>query len=184
MTQQDFQARFDPGLVAVWNSRVSIPGDVWQTIVKNTKKDLSLLGTAMGGFTKSAEMLNLIRLKLAEGCQFRIVLQNPNCDAANIMAIQKKEPINDKIYASIERIRDFITTLENGVKNNFEVRFYSSWMGNSIFRGDDEIMVTNIMPWVIVDTSPTFYFKNVEGSIFQAYSDSFDGIWAHSERAL
>lgn len=182
MSEQTTQYTIDPGLVGMWSRRVEIPHDIWKRTIQDANREVSLMATALGGFSKDAAMLQVAREKLEAGCRFRIVLQSPNCDAAYIMAMQKHDPIDDKIYASLERFNAFRNSLSETARKNFQMRYYSSWMGSSIFRGDDVMLVTPFIPWVIVDTSTTYMIRRVaDSSLFDSYLQGFEGIWKHSE---
>jgi hypothetical protein len=179
MTVQPVSAA-DAGIVAAWGQRVAIPADVWQEVVGEAKTEVDLFGTALGGFTRPA-MLDLARRKLAEGCRFRLLLQSPYCDAAHSMAMQKDEAIDDKILASRSRLREFVAGLSPQERGLFHVRSYPSWMSISVFRGDDDLLVTHFLPWVIVDISPTLRVRNGENGVFRSYAKAIDGMWLHSD---
>jgi hypothetical protein len=173
-------APLEAGIVAAWGQRVAIPSDVWQEVVREAKVRVDLFGTALGGFTRP-EMLELTKRKLAEGCRFRLLLQSPYCDAAHSMAMQKNEAIDDKILASRARLRAFVRELSEPERGLLQVRSYPSWMSISVFRGDDDLLVTHFLPWVIVDTSPTLRVRNEEDGVFQSYAKAIDGMWLHAD---
>lgn len=170
------------GIAGAWASRVTIPPTVWQETIAGANDDVCLLGTALGGYSNDEVMLDLTRDKLAAGCRFRLVLQSPYSDAANVMAMQKNEPIDDKITASLERLAKFRAGLRVDDSARFEVATYPSWMGFAMFRGDNRALVTAILPWVIVDVSPTLDLVKGENGIFDSYVRSFEGIWKHADR--
>lgn len=170
----------EAGIIAAWGQRVTIPGAVWEEMIRQASTSVDLFGTALGGFTQP-KMLSLVKQKLSEGCTFRLLMQSPYCDAAHSMAMQKHEAIDDKILASQERLREFVGTLSANERVNVHVRTYPSWMSISVFRGDDQMLVTHFLPWVIVDTSPTLRIHNVDGGVFESYDRAVDGMWLHSD---
>jgi hypothetical protein len=179
MTVQEFTPS-QAGIVAAWGQRVTIPPDAWQQVIRGAKTRVDLFGTALGGFTRPA-MLELARQKLADGCQFRLLLQSPYSDAAHSMAMQKNEAIDDKILASRVRLREFVQSLTAAERGLLQVRSYPSWMSVMIFRGDDELLVTHFLPWLIVDTSPTLHIRAGDGGVFSSYSTSIQRMWLHAD---
>ena len=78
------------------------------------------------------------------------------------------------------RIRNSLTLFSSLREvENIEIRLHQTVLYNSIYHADDQLLVNQHSYGVLVDDSPIFSLRKVEGDdMFSGYLNSFERIWS------
>ncbi len=71
-----------------------------------------------------------------------------------------------------------------GVAGIDVIHLHRTTLYNSIYRADDDLLVNTHVWGVSAYSAPVTHFRRLEaGSVFDAYVNSFEAVWATSEAA-
>jgi len=139
------------------------------------RRGIDLLGYALLFLPEQHPGLNeLLRAKAREGCRVRIALARPDGSAA---AQRDQEGLGGALDARIRTTVARFMPLQRGA--GVELRLHDTPMYNSIFRFDDDILVTPHLHGVPGHRSPLLHIRRLPGdSLYEAFASNFDAIWS------
>lgn len=160
-----------------WAHRSDSPKDFWWKFFEEAERQIDLLGYAMQFFHEDhRDFVNLLKKKSQEECRIRIVMADPQSDAAK--GRDQEEGLRGGLVA---RIRTSLTYFEPVIgMSNIEIRLQSFPMYNSIFRFDDDMLVTPHLYHEPGRLAPLFHFRLGEREgLFKTYLDSFEKVFTN-----
>lgn len=168
-------------VINVWGHRSDSPKDFWWQFFEGATTNIDILGYAVQFLHEEhANFADLLKMKAESGCQIRIIVADPTCD----MAIQRdrEEELRGGLIA---RIRSSLIYFEPIIAvPNIELRLQEFPMYNSIFRFDDDMLVTPHLYHRPGRLAPLFHFhRKVHNGPFMTYATSFDEVFGASRTA-
>jgi hypothetical protein len=156
--------------------RSDLTPEAWWELFRGATACIDLLGYAVLHLPENHPRLpDLLRGKAADGCAIRVALADPEC--AMVAHRDEEEGLGGTLAA---RIRTSIHYLEplagcDGV----ELRAHATPMYNSIFRFDDEMLVTPHMFGRPGRLAPLFHLRRrKDGGVFDNFATHFEDVWA------
>ncbi|MDQ1292395.1 MAG: hypothetical protein QG608_273 [Actinomycetota bacterium] len=170
-----------PEVLAVHARRVDAPIALWWELFCGARRELDLLCHA-GLFLheQHPDLLDLLRCRAAEGCRVRIALSDPerNGETGALDADHEPSDLAARCRLSLRRFGPLLSI------PGAELRVHHTTLFSGIYRADDEMLV-NVHLWGVPGAgSPLWQLRRLEGArLFDTYRDSFEKVWALSDRS-
>jgi hypothetical protein len=179
-TKNVLKTGHDREIVAVYPYRSACPSSVWAELIKRAKVDLYFAGyTNYFLWLEQPAFLRTLQEKAESGCRVRFLVGDPELDIT-----RQREQAEDVALTVSTRIR---ITLENTMKldgvSGVEACFSDSLdaqthMSLSVFRFDDEVLVTPHLARTVGHDSPLLHLKRMEESgVFDRFVASAEELW-------
>ena len=162
-------------LVRMWARRSDCPPDYWWNLIVDAKEHVDILGYAVLFLTESHLDLTSVLSELMEnGGSVRIVIADPRGQAA--LDRDTEEGLDGLLLA---RIQSSIKYLRPIVEAGASLHFQNAPMYNSVFRFDDDMLVTPHLFGIPGKRAPLFHFRRIgSGGIFDQFVTHFEGLLA------
>lgn len=151
----------------------------WWDLFLRAERQIDLLGYTL--FFLPQQHPNLAQLlteKAKDGCQIRICLGNPN--SPHVRARDQEEHQAITLVARIQSTRDWLEPMLP--LDAVDVRFQDAPLYNSIFRFDDQMLVTPHLFATPGHSAPLLRLRRLGPyGLFSRFAEHFEGIWADSE---
>ena len=166
-------------VVCAWSHRADVPKTRWWALFSQARERIDLLGYAMQFLPEDhARFDRLLLDKARHGCTVRIALAHP--ESRYVLERDAEERLGgtfpDRIRSTLGHFKPLF-----GVAG-IEIRHHQTPMYNSLFRGDDEMLVTPHLFALKGYRAPIFLVRRViDDGIFDNFAEHFDRIWAETE---
>jgi transcriptional regulator with XRE-family HTH domain len=159
---------------AVYPNRQAMPRQAWQSLFRSAKHEIGILARSGLLLAKEPGVLGLLADRARTGARVRICLRSP--DALVLAEHDTREDAGDARAAGIrEALALFGGLRENGA----EIRVHRAVLYNSIYRADNQLLVTQHAYGVSSDREPVLYLRSAAaGDMATTYVDAFERIWA------
>jgi hypothetical protein len=164
-----------PEFVGLYAHRADTPNELWLNLLKAATEHIDLFANASLFLPEdNPEAITTIKKKAAAGVQVRILLGDPNSEAAKLRGYEERlfEGIPGRIQMALAYYRPLLDV--DGV----EFRLHATSLYNSIFRYDNDMLVNQHIYGTYGYIAPTLHLrKQPEGDLFDTYMRSFDRVW-------
>lgn len=160
-------------LVQLWPTRNDVPGDVWQSLIRQTTHNLDILVYAGGFLFESFRLGEVLRTKSDQGMNTRILIGDPTCEAVRLRGIEEGLPaLADRCRSTLEYLS------EAAALPNVAIRTHSTTLYASHFRFDDALLINTHTYAAWAARSPVQHIQRVPGGqLFDYYNDGFTRVW-------
>ncbi|GAA4223605.1 DUF5919 domain-containing protein [Actinomadura meridiana] len=171
-----------PELIALHATRADAPLDMWRALFTQARERIEILVYA-GIFLHEqwpgfAETLGH---KAGAGCRVRILLGDPDAPPVTERGVEEK-------YGHGIETRCRVALMHYGPligMPGVEVRQHATTLCNSIYRGDDQMLVNAHVFGMNAFGAPVWHLRREsDGGVFDRYAESFEAVWALSHRAV
>lgn len=161
-------------VITTWPRRADCPADYWWRLFQTATTNIDVLGYAVLFLTEQhPDLLELLIDRADNGCQIRIVLANPHAPATRER--DQEEGLDGSLIARINASIKYLRPLQN---TSAQLRYQTFPMYNSIFRFDNDMLVTPHLALVPGKLSPMFHFRRVHnGGLFDRFALHFTNIY-------
>ncbi|MGC4957944.1 helix-turn-helix domain-containing protein [Actinomadura citrea] len=171
-----------PELIALHDTRADAPFDLWRTLFTKARERIEILVYA-GVFIHEQwpDFNDLLREKAAAGCCVRILLGDADAPAVSERGDEERygHGIESRCRVAVMHYAPLIGT--PGV----EVHQHTTTLYNSIYRGDDQMLVNTHVFGLNAYAAPVWHLRREpEGGVFDLYAESFEAVWALSRQAV
>jgi len=177
----EFPASEGPGGAEVrpYAGRGLITRDQWNGIIGGATGHLWLYGMAEFGYATDDETPGILKAAAEAGCSVRVLLLDPDCAVAAAVDADEGSPAGTlpaRIRASLARfgaMREACPAIG--------LRLYDAYPTVSIVRGDEAMLVTPYLRYVLGGNSPTFALTaDSAPGLFSRWERHFESMWANS----
>jgi hypothetical protein len=163
-------------LSTVYSHRWAVPRDVWVRLFGSAKCAIDILAYSALFLAEDAGILRILANRGRAGVAVRIALGDP--DGPNIAERGEEEGIGDAMSA---RIRNALTLYRPlCAVENIEIRLHRTVLYNSIYRGDDQLLVNQHTYGIPAAQAPVFWLRDADGGeMTSLYIDSFERVWTN-----
>jgi transcriptional regulator with XRE-family HTH domain len=160
-------------IVRAWARRSDCPPDYWWNLIVGTKHHVDILGYAVLFLTENhLDLTSTLSELMKNGGSVRIVIADPNGQAA--LDRDTEEGLDGLLLA---RIRSSIKYLRPVVDAGASLHFQNAPMYSSVFRFDDDMLMTPHLFGIPGKMAPLFHFRRIgTGGIFDQYATHFEGL--------
>jgi hypothetical protein len=161
-------------IVTVYPHRWAVPRDTWGRLFAEAGDEIGVLVYSAMFLAEDAGIVRLFADKARAGTRVRILLGDP--DAPQVAERGADEGIDDGMAARIRNVLVLYRPLR-GVEG-VEVRLHRTVLYNSIYRGDDQVLVNTHIYGTPATNAPVLHLRRVHGGDMVAtYLDSFERVW-------
>lgn len=165
-------------ILAAYAHRAEVPSHVWHDLFDQAKTQIDLLGYAMLFLPEAnPRLVDQLKEKAAGGSTIRIALADPDSQA--VADRDQEEGLGGAIPARIRTTLHHFTDLEG-----ISIRLHATRMYNSLFRFDEEMLVTPHLYGQPGYASPVLHLRRIgPHGIFDNFAFHFERVWVTSVQA-
>jgi phosphatidylserine/phosphatidylglycerophosphate/cardiolipin synthase-like enzyme len=155
-------------LKAVYPSRQAMPRQAWHSLFRSARQEIAIFARSALFLAKQPGVLDVLGERARAGVRVRICLQNPD---PSLVA----EGENEIKAAEIEEALALFSGLRD---NGAETRLHRTILYNSIYRADNQILVTQHVFGIPAERQPVLYLRaEAAGDMTTTYIDVIERIW-------
>ncbi|MEC3957174.1 XRE family transcriptional regulator [Nocardia sp. CDC153] len=174
--QQTRNARaVSPELIALYDQRADVPASVFVNLLAAACDRIDILVYAAIFLHEAYPRLNdLLAERARAGCAIRIAVGDS--DSANVQQRGSEEKFGHGIESRCRlALMHYRPLLE---VRGIELRTHDTTLYNSIYRGDEDILVNAHVWGVNAYGAPVWHLRRtLDGGLFDTYTNSFDAVW-------
>ena len=161
-------------IVAVYPHRSEVPRDVWEHLFSSAEREIGVLVYAGLFLSEDARVQRTLKDKARSGVQVRILLGDP--DSTVVAERGEDGGVGDAMAAKIRNALALYRPLR--ALEGVEFRFHRTVLYNSIYLGDDQVLVNTHIHGVAAAQAPVWHLhKLAGGELASLYLDSFERVW-------
>jgi hypothetical protein len=162
-------------LVRLYPDRASVPRELWTRLLAGAAGEISVL-VMSGTFYQQTQPRIAAQLAQAAGRGVRVRLCFGDAASGAVAIRDSEEGLGGTLEA---KIRSALTYYRQAAASGvIEVRLHGCTLYASLFRYDDEIMVTAHAFGEPASANPTLHLRRLDGGQVAAhYMDSFERVW-------
>jgi hypothetical protein len=124
---------------------------------------------------QNAGLVNLLKEKADHGGRIRIALADPECEA--IKWRDDEEGLGGTLPGRIRNCLYHFRTIRD--VDGIEIRYHSTILYNSLFRGDNEMFVTPHLYALHGSKAPLLHIRRiVQDGVFTNFAAHFEAVWS------
>lgn len=165
----------DREVVQVFPYRSAAPSSLWRSLITKAQKELTFAGyTNYFLWLEQANLAGALRRKAQAGCRIRFLVGDPDSPVTRAREAEEGVPLtlSTRIAVTIselERLRPV---------GNIEGRFETGHVNLSVFRFDDEMIVTPILARRVGHDSPMLHLRRSQpDGMFDRFVDHVEELW-------
>ena len=161
-------------ILAVYPHRTEVPRDVWGHLFSQAEHEIGVLVYSGLFLSEDAGVQRILNDKAKAGVRVRILLGDP---ASQVVADRgEDEGVGDAQAAKIRNALAMYRPLR--VVESVEFRFHRTVLYNSIYRGDDQVLVNTHIQGLSAPYAPVWHLRKLAGGqLTGMYIDSFERVW-------
>ena len=150
----------------------AMPRQAWQSLFRSARYEIGILARSALFLAREPGVLDVLADRARAGTRARICLRSPDAP----VAADTGDGAGD---AGAAEIREALTLLGVLRENGAEIRLHRAVLYNSIYRADDQLLVTQHAYGIPVEREPVIYLRSAAaGDMATTYIDAFERIWA------
>jgi lambda repressor-like predicted transcriptional regulator len=167
-------------ILAAYAHRADVPSHVWHDLLDQANSQIDLLAYAMLFLPEAnPRLVDRLQEKAAGGCAVRIALADP--DSAAVADRDKEEGLGGALAARIRTTLHHFADLTD--QDGISIRLHATPMYNSIFRFDEEMLVTPHLYAQPGYASPVLHLRRIgPHGLFDNIALHCDRIWTTSRQ--
>jgi transcriptional regulator with XRE-family HTH domain len=161
-------------LLAVYPHRWEVPRDAWERLFAAAGQEIGVLVYSGLFLAEDAGVQKILADKARAGVRVRVLLGDPG--SAAVADRGADEGMDDAMAAKIRNALVLYRRLRGA--QGAEFRFHQTILYNSIYRGDDQLLVNTHIYGVAAAHAPVWHLRRVAGGeIAATYLESFERVW-------
>jgi transcriptional regulator with XRE-family HTH domain len=161
-------------IVAIYPHRSEVPRDVWGHLFSQAQNEIGVLVYSGLFLSEDAGLQRILKERANAGARIRILLGDPQSRA--VAERGEDEGIGDGMASKIRNVLALYRPLRT--VEGVEFRFHRTVLYNSIYRGDDQILVNTHIQGVPAAQAPVWQLRKLPGGeLTGMYIDSFERVW-------
>ena len=174
LSREQVAAASDSEVVAVYPHRSDVPRDAWGRLFDSAQREIGVLVYSGLFLAEDSGIQKILAAKAGAGVRVRILLGDPA--SPQVADRGADEGVDDAMAAKIRNALMLYRSL-NGAEG-VEFRFHSTILYNSIYRGDDQLLVNTHIYGLTAARAPVWHLRKIAGGEITAiYLDSFERVW-------
>jgi transcriptional regulator with XRE-family HTH domain len=165
-------------IVVVYPHRWAVPRDAWGHLFGQAEREIGILVYSGYFLAEDAGMRQLLADKARSGVRVRILLGDP--ESPFVVERGHSEGIEDTMSAKVRSVIAMLRPLQS--VENAEIRLHGTILYNSIYRGDEQLLVNTHIYGVMANSAPVFHLRKISGGdMANTYLESFERVWNEAE---
>jgi transcriptional regulator with XRE-family HTH domain len=174
LSREQVAAASDSEVLAIYPHRSDVPRDAWERLFASAERDIGVLVYSGLALAEDTGVQKILAERARAGVHVRILLGDP--DSPQVAERGRDEGVDDAMAA---RIRN-VLVLYRGLRatDGVEFRFHRTVLYNSIYRGDEHLLVNTHIYGMPASRAPVWHLRKIAGGeIAATYLDSFERVW-------
>jgi transcriptional regulator with XRE-family HTH domain len=165
-------------IVSAYPYRADLPKSTWWELIEGAKRQIDLLGYTLYFLPMDhPHLIETLQEKCANGCKVRAAIAHP--DSKYVADRDAEEDLALTLVVRIQTSLKYFAPLLTS--ENFEMRQQDVPLYNSIFRFDDEMLVTPHLYATPGSSAPLLRLRRLgPNGMFSRFATHFDSIWAQT----
>jgi len=160
--------------VAVYPHRSDVPSEAWRRLFDSAEREIGVLVYAGLFLAEDSAIQKIFAAKASAGVRVRILLGDPA--SPQVADRGADEGVDDAMAAKIRNVLMLYRPMIGA--EGVEFRFHKTILYNSIYRGDDQLLVNTHIYGLTAARAPVWHLRKVAGGqIAATYLDSFERVW-------
>jgi transcriptional regulator with XRE-family HTH domain len=161
-------------VVAIYPHRSDVPREVWEQLFSAAKQEIGILVYAGIFLAVEAAVQKILAAKARAGVRVRVLLGDP--DSPQVAERGVDEGVGESMAARVRNALVLFRPLR--ATGGAEFRFHQTTLYNSIFRGDDQLLINTHVYGLAGAYALAWHLRRVAGGeIVSTYIDSFEKVW-------
>ncbi len=159
---------------AIYPSRHAVPSETWLSLFVSAEREIGVLACSGLFFAREPGVLDVLADRARDGLRVRICLRDS--DGPVTTEDSAEEGARDVATAGIREALGLFGQL--GENACVEIRLHRTVLYNSIYRADDQLLVSQHAYGIPCERSPVLYLRSADdGDLAATYVDAFERIW-------
>jgi transcriptional regulator with XRE-family HTH domain len=174
LSREQVTAVSDSEVLAIYAHRSDVPREAWVQLFKSAERDIGVLVYSGLALAEDTGVQKILAERARAGVRVRILLGDP--DSPQVAERGRDEGVDDAMAA---RIRN-VLVLYKGLRatQGVEFRFHRTVLYNSIYLGDDHLLVNTHIYGMPASRAPVWHLRKIAGGeIASTYLESFERVW-------
>lgn len=173
LSPEQVVAASESEVVTVYPHRWAVPRDAWGRLFREAEAEIGILVFSGLFIAEDSGIMRLLADKAKAGVRVRILLGDPDSQAVADRGTD--EGIELGMAAKINAVLVHYKRLQ---ADGVEIRLHRTVLYNSIYRGDDQLLVNTHIYGEPASNAPVFHLRRVAGGdMVTTYMDSFERVW-------
>ncbi|MET9252696.1 XRE family transcriptional regulator [Streptomyces sp. NPDC003717] len=163
----------DREIAEVFPYRSAVPASLWRTLITRAERELTFAGyTNYFLWLEQARFGTALRRKAERGCRVRFVVGDPDSELTRSRERDENVPLTLST-----RIRVTLAELAK-LDGAVAARFSDGHAYLSVFRFDDAMIVTPLLPYSVGHDAPTLYLRRHQNDgMFDRFATHVEELW-------
>lgn len=166
----------DKEIVQVFPYRSAAPASLWRSLVTKAQRDLVFAGyTNYFLWLEQANLAGALRRKAQAGCRVRFLIGDPSSPVTAAREAEEAVPLtlSTRIAVTLNELKQLRDV------SNIEGRFETGHVNLSVFRFDDEMIVTPILARRVGHDSPMMHLRRRQADgMFDRFATHVEELWS------
>lgn len=165
-------------VVSAYPHRADLNTDRWWDLFRAAGAQIDLLGYTLYFLPhQHPQLVELLAEKCEQGCRVRVALADPQSEH-----VRRRDEEEHEAITLVPRIQSTLEAFDPLLDcRNADLRFQDAPLYNSIFRFDDQMLVTPHLYGMPGRSAPLLHLRRLGPSgVFSRFSAHFEGIWSDS----
>jgi transcriptional regulator with XRE-family HTH domain len=159
---------------AIYPNRHAVPGETWLSLFGSAVREIDILDRSGLFIAREPGVLEALAGRGRDGVGVRICLRDP--DGPVIAEPSAGDAAGEAAAAGIREALALFGQLRESP--GVEIRLYQGVLYNSIYRADDQLLVSQHAYGIADERAPVLYLRSADdGDLTITYADAFDRIW-------
>ncbi|MFI9275413.1 DUF5919 domain-containing protein [Kitasatospora sp. NPDC052896] len=166
----------DREVLQVFPYRSAAPASLWRSLITKAQKELTFAGyTNYFLWLEQANLAGALRRKAQSGCRVRFLIGDPDSPVTRAREEEEGVPLTLSTRIAVT-VSELHRLREVG---NIEGRFETGHVNLSVFRFDDEMIVTPILARRVGHDSPMLHLRRSQpDGMFDRFADHVEELWS------
>lgn len=165
-------------IVGTYPYRSNMSTQAWWKLIIDAKHQIDLLGYTLYFLAlEHPELVAELERKCADGCKVRAVIADPRSAHVAYRDEEEGEPIT--LVARISTTMKYFKPLRDC--GGFEMRYQDIPLYNSVFRFDDQMLMTPHLFATPGSSAPMLHLRRLApNGLFSRFARHFEDVWSHT----
>lgn len=174
LSREQIAAASEGEVLAIYPHRTDVPHALWERLFSEAERDIGVLVYSGLFLSEDAALKKILAEKAASGVRVRILLGDP----ASPQVAQRGE---DEGVGEVQagKIRNALMQYRKlRAVDGIEFRFHQTILYNSIYIGDDHLLVNTHLYGLSAPGTPVWHLRKLAGGeMASMYLESFERVW-------
>ena len=174
LSREQVSAASDSEIVAVYPHRSEVPQALWRRLFSTAEREIGVLVYAGLVVSEDAPLRRIFAERASAGVRVRMLMGDP--DSAQVAERGADEGIGEAMALKVKNALALYRPLLSA--GAVEFRFHQTILYNSIYIGDDQLLVNTHVFGLSAAEAPVWHLRKVAGGeIASTYLESFERVW-------